>query len=195
MSKEHSIATGMLIALAAWTLTRLVDGVTQGGTIEYAATYAQVATGDHRPGSKITLTLTNLSRDTTVTNLNVAIYDQQGLIKFDETEPGECAFGVPAWAEGARCKPRGDGMVFMAPMLIPGTSVQVAMRYQGPITGPDRPIFRIKADADSQIRLVSPGLETQLARHELPLLAGLLVATLALLILSVGQGVIKAAAG
>ena len=60
LSKDHSVATGLLIALAVWTLTRLVDGVTGTGTIEYDTQYSTI-TQDGKPVSRVEVTLTNLS--------------------------------------------------------------------------------------------------------------------------------------
>ena len=191
MSKEHSVGTGLLLGLAVWTLTRLVDSVTQGGTIEYQSNYRTVSVGAGHTMSEIEVRLTNLSRDASVKNLEVIIYDPHDRIVFEATPPGRCAFGVPAWAKDAKCNPNVNGMAFLAPMLIPGTTVAVAIRYAGPIVGDGRPIFRIKADADSKIRLTGPGWETWVAQHEGRLLVVTLVVTLVLLLISVGAGVAK----
>ncbi len=191
MSKEHSVGTGLLLGLAVWTLTRLVDNVTQAGTIEYQSRYRTVSLANGQTTSELEVRLTNLSRDVSVKNLEISIYDPHDKITFDATPPGRCAFGVPAWAKDAKCAPNVNGMAFMAPMLIPGTSVAVATRYTGPIVGDGRPIFRIRADADSQVRLIAPGWETWVAGHESQLLIGTLAVTLVLLLISIGIGVAK----
>jgi hypothetical protein len=192
LSKERSLATGLLIALAAWTLTRLVDGIAGSGTIEYAISYSPATLADKRPGTKIDVRLTNLSRDTSITNLHVAITDPTAQLTFgNAASDADCAFQPPAWGENPQCEPHADGMVFDAPMLVPGTYARLGIKYASPDGVTARPIVRIKPEGTDGFRLVEPGLETYVARHETTLLLGLFGFTLVLFLISVAAGVPK----
>jgi hypothetical protein len=195
LSEKQSIATGLLIGLIVWTMTRLVNGVTASGTIEYATVYSPTTLADGQSATKIDVTLTNLSRDTTVTHLQVSINDPYLKTTFStDRRDSNCAFEPPAWAADATCEPHNVGMTFEAPMLVPGTYVRVGIKYTQAPDATHRPIVRIQPDAESKCQLVEPGLQTFVARHETALLLGLLGITFLLFCISVAAGVREASA-
>jgi hypothetical protein len=192
LSEKQSIATGLLIGLVLWTVTRLVDGITGSGTIEYDTVYTPTIRANGQPGTKIEVTLTNLSSDTTVTTLQVSINDPYLKTTFStDRDDSNCAFEPPAWAADAICEPHNVGMTFEAPMLVPGTYVRVGIKYTQASDATHAPIVRIRPDTATKFQLVEPGLRTFLARHEAALLLSLLGFTLLLFCISVAAGVPK----
>jgi hypothetical protein len=187
LGKEHSIGTGLLIALLVWTLTRLVDGVTIGGTIEYDTTFSRATLANGQSGMAVSVVLTNLSHDTIVKNLRALVYDPGGTLVFD-TDRRDCGFEPPAWAQDATCTPDPTGMNFVAPMLVPGTSAKVVIKYSDAKAPGTRPVVRIGPDDSSKARLVMPGVETFVARFESYLLFALSMLTMGLLFLSIARG-------
>jgi hypothetical protein len=189
LSREKSLATGLVIGLFAWTLTRLVSGITESGTIEYATRVTRATLADGRAGSRIKVRLSNLSHNTAVTNLQASISDPTGKITFsDDVKDRACWFAPPAWGEEPDCKPYTTGFRFSAPMLVPGTHASFAINYTQAEGDAVRPVVRIKPDGATKVRLVEPGLETFLARHETGILLGLLAAAAVLFVVSVAAG-------
>jgi hypothetical protein len=187
LRKEQSVATGLLIGLMIWTVTRLVDGIATSGTIEYDTDISPAALKNGTPASLMNVVLTNLSTDTPVTNLQVSIADPYFKTDFS-TDRAEsyCSYEPPAWVgNDAVCEPHRDGMTFTAPMLVPGTSVRVSTKFTQAGDAAHRPIVRIKPDGISKVQLVEPGVQTFVARHEAGLLIGLLGAALLLFGISV----------
>jgi hypothetical protein len=185
LSEKQTIATGLLIGLIAWTVTRLVDGILGTGTIEYQTVYSPAKLDNGMDGTKIEVTLTNLSRDTSVSGLKVVINDPTGKTTFSNNPRDKnCAFEPPAWADDATCEAYKDGMTFETPMLVPGTFVRLAIKYMqsGAL---HQPVVRIRPQPDSKLQLVQPGVQTFVARHEVMLLLALLGATLVLFGISV----------
>jgi hypothetical protein len=181
----------LLIALTAWTLTRLVDGVTSNNTIEYDTLYTPAKLASGEAVSKVEVTLTNLSSDETVTDLTAAVSDPRFATAF--IEPPECHFDPPSWVDQGRCdlSPR-EGLLFNAPTLLSGSRARFAVRYRGSIEPSRRPIVRIKSGGSGKLRLITPGVETFVVRHESAMLLWLLGLTLVLLVLSVRAGITDA---
>jgi len=185
LSDKQTIATGLLIGLIVWTLTRLVDGILATGTIEYQTVYSPAKLDNGMDGTKIEVTLTNLSRDTSVNGLKVVINDPSGKTTFSNNpRDTNCAFEPPAWADDAICEGHNDGMIFEMPMLVPGTFVRLAIKYMQSGAA-HQPVVRIRPQPDSKLQLVEPGLQTFVARHEVALLLALLGTTLVLFGISV----------
>jgi hypothetical protein len=193
-SSDKSLATGIVLALIAWSVTRLVDGVTTTGTLEYDTTISPTKLAEGQPGSLILVKLSNLSGDTLLTNLEATLSDPSGKIRFS-TNPKDrgCAFEPPAWGENPTCDPHVTGFAFTAPMLVPGTYATFGIKYTVAAGADVKPVLRIKPDGSTKVRLVEAGLETYIARHQTGLLAGLLLVTLVLFLLSVAAGVPKVA--
>jgi hypothetical protein len=185
LSDKQSVATGLMIALMVWTLTRLVDGILSTGTIEYRTVYSSATLANGTAGNKIEVTLTNLSRDTTVNGLKVVVHDPYGKTTFSgDPRDVNCAFEPPAWADDAKCEGSTDGMSFETPMVVPGTFVRLAIKYtQSGAT--HQPVVRIRPQPDSKLQLVTPGLQTYVARHEVALLLALLGTTAVLFGISI----------
>lgn len=181
LRKEQSIATSVLIGLIIWTLTRLVDGIATSGTIEYDIDVSADTLKDGTPASLIEVGLTNLSTDTPVTDLQVLIADPYNRTLFSTVrEDSHCAYEPPAWVgNGAVCEPHRDGMTFTAPMLVPGTSVRVGIKFTQRADAAHGPIVRIRPDGP-KVQLVRPGVQTFVARHETALLVSLLAVALCL---------------
>jgi hypothetical protein len=192
LSDKQSIATGLMIALIVWTVTRLVDGITNSGTIEYDTVYTDTTLANGQPAKRIEVTLTNLSSDTAVSKLRVAISDPYRKTIFS-TERGDssCAFEPPAWANDAICDSHDIGMTFEAPMLVPGTSARIAMKYTQSNDATQRPIVRIRPEATGKFQLVEPGVRTFVARYEAAVLLSLLCFTFVLFIISLAAGMPK----
>jgi hypothetical protein len=187
LTDKQSIATGLLIGLMVWTVTRLVDGITSSGTIEYAVAYNDARLADGRPAKQAEVTLTNLSTETSVSNLQVVIHDPDNKTQFSAVrDDSNCIFEPPAWVEGSTCDPHNVGMTFNAPMLVPGTYVRVGIKYTQSADAKHDPVVRIRpGDGTSKFQLVKPGLRTLVARHEAALLLVLMGVTIGLFMLSV----------
>lgn len=190
LSREHSVATGLLIALTVWTLTRLVDDVTGSSTVEYDAQYMPATLPSGEAVSKVEVTLTNLSSDETITDLSAALSDPR--LKAVFIEPAQCRFAPPSWVDQATCdlSPR-EGLLFTAPALVSGSRAWFAVYYRGSIEEKARPVLRIKTGGASKLRLMTPGVVTFIVRHESGILLSLLGVTVILLVLSVGAGIEK----
>jgi hypothetical protein len=180
LRKEQSIATSVLIGLVIWTLTRLVDGIAASGTIEYNVDVSSDTLADGSAASLIEVELANLSSDTAVTNLEVMIADPYGKTRFSKANGDfHCAYEPPAWVgNDAVCDAEPDGMAFTAPMLVPGTSVRVGIKFTQLPEAQYDPIVRIRPDVTSKVQLVEPGVQTFVARYEAPLLLTLLAVAL-----------------
>lgn len=189
LSKDSSIAAGILLALVVWTLTRIVNDITDHATIEYDVTYAAISLPDGRAGGEMSVVLSNLSHDLALQNLAAAITDPAGKAEFIATS-ARCAFPMPTWANDAVCAAHQDGLSFEAPWLIPGNRLSFSIRYAGSVEPRDRPIVRIRpSSGDSRLRLVTPGLQTWIVRNELPLLSGLLAVSVLLYCVSLAVGI------
>ena len=127
---------------------------------------------------------------TAVANLQASIYDPYGKTTFSvDRADSSCAFEPPAWADNAVCEAHNIGMVFNAPLLVPGTYVRISIRYTQTADAIHRPIVRINPRGDTKVQLIKPGIQTFVARFEAPLLVGLLGVTLVLFAVSVAAGV------
>lgn len=188
LGERHSIATGLLIALILWTLTRLVNEITGSGTLEYDVQISDTELADGSAGQKVEVTITNLSHDTVITNLQASISGSQQLTFSSNRTDRNCAFAPPAWGENPVCDGYATGLNFAAPMLVPGTHARFAIKYRRVAGSADKPIVRIKPDGASNVRLVEPGVETFLARHETKLLLALLFVAAILFFVSVRAG-------
>jgi hypothetical protein len=190
LGKEQSIATGLLLALTIWTVTRLVDGITGSGTIEYDTVYSPSTLASGEPAVKVEVTLANLSSDTAINNLQVLIADPDVKPIFSaDPRDSECGYEPPAWSGGAVCEAHPVGMSFTVPILVPGTSVRAGIKYKAGENPRERPIVRIKPDGTTKFQLVEPGLQTFVTRHQAALLVSLLTITLVLFAISVAAGV------
>lgn len=191
LSKDNSFATGLLLGLLVWTFTRIADGITGSGTIEYDVTYAATTLKDGRAGALVSVVLTNLSHDTAVQNLEVTISDPLATTEFI---PGEehCAYPPPTWAQDAKCEAFPTGLNFYAPWLVPGNQVSLAIKYVGSLEPGKRPIVRIRpSDTDTKLRVIEPGFETWVARHEMGVLFAILIVASLLLMASVAAGITR----
>lgn len=190
LSKDKSLAVTLLIGLIAWTLVRLIDGIAASGTIEYATTIRRATLHDGRDGQLIEVRLENLSRDTAMKNLRVSVSDPTGRLEFG-VHPSDraCSFQAPAWGENPLCDAYANGLSFAAPMLIPGTSARLAIKYahRGKDAGA-APVVRIGPDGSTKVRLIEPGIETFLVRHETALLLTLLIVAAVLFIVGTAAG-------
>jgi len=190
-AKDHSFATGLLLALLVWTLTRIVNGVASSGTIEYDIAYSPSVLADGRNGTLVSVTLTNLSRETSIRNLAVVISDPAGKIEFVPAEK-RCAYPPPAWVEGASCEAYPNGLSFFAPWLVPGNEVRMAIKYAESGEKADRPVVRIRpSDTDTKIRLVEPGFQTWVTRNETCILLWFALFTFIFLVLSIAAGIVN----
>jgi hypothetical protein len=187
--KDQSIATGLLIGLIIWTLTHLVDSVTSNGSIEYATAYTNATLEDGTHVYQIEVDVSNLSSDTPIPNLEVSIQnpgpDHQASFYPAETS---CKFQPPSWVGAALCDSHDDGGDLMVPLLVPGTSVSMAMKYLGSVAPSSRPIVRIRPGTVSNFRLITPGPATFITRYETDLLLGILVLSVLLFVISVSGG-------
>jgi hypothetical protein len=194
LRKEQSISTGLFIGLLIWTVTRLVDGITGSGTIEYHTAYSETTLASGRPATKIDVTLTNLSTDTAVSNLQASISDPDPRTVFSVApNDSRCAYEPPAWVDTdkAVCAAHTAGMAFTAPMLVPGTSVRFGIKFTQASDAVDWPIVRIKPDGAAKFQLIEPGLQTFVTRHEPALLVALLAIALLLITISAASSVPK----
>jgi hypothetical protein len=189
LGKDQSIATGLLIGLIIWTLTRLVDGVTTSGSIEYSTKYSSASLANGAQGERMDVRLTNLSRDTAIPDLQAVISDPNEKTNFSVAQKdSECVFEPPAWADKAVCDPHPIGLNFSEPLLVPGTYVQISIKYTQAAGAVNRPIVRINPSGTIKVQLIQPGIQTFVVRHEVLLLIGLLAATLTLFGFSVAAG-------
>jgi len=186
-SKDHSFATGLLLALVIWTLTRIVDGVSHSTTVEYDISVAPDQLKDGRVAETMSITLSNLSTEAAVRDLQVAISPAGGTTFVD----GEatCAFQSPAWGADAVCDARKDGANFRLPMLVPGTKARLTVRYlPGSEPGEKAAVMIRPSDSDAKMRLVKPGFETFVTQHQIAILLTLLALGAALLFGSIAAG-------
>ena len=97
LSKDKSLATGLILGFMAWTLMRLVDGIAANGTIEYDIANNPATLADGRPGYVVRVTLTNLSADTALTNLKASIAAATADIVFSaDPRDRSCALSLQA---------------------------------------------------------------------------------------------------
>jgi hypothetical protein len=186
--KEHSLATSALIGLIIWTLTRLVNSIATSGTIEYDIDISSDTLRDGTAASLIEVELTNLSTDTTkVTDLKVVIADPDNKTIFSTAKgDSHCAYESYVWVGSeAECDPHPDGMMFVAPLLLPGTSVRAGIKFTQRADATHDPIVRIGPGVTSEVRFVESGVQTFVARHEAALLLTLLAIALFFFVLSV----------
>ena len=188
LGKEHSVVTGLLIALTVWTLTRLVDDVTGRSPIEFDARYMETELKGGEVVSRVEVTLVNLSADETLTDVQAAISDPRLTAQF--IKPADCRFAPPSWVDQGRCDlSEREGFFFTAPTLVAGSRAWFAVNYRGSREEQSRPVLRIKAGSTDKLRLLPSGIETFLVRNETALLLSLLGIALVLLVLSVGAGI------
>jgi len=188
-SKDKSLATGLILGFMAWTLMRLVDGITANGTIEYDIANTPATLADGRDGFLIRVTLTNLSADTALTNLKASIAAPTADIVFSvDPKDRSCAFEPPGWGGQPTCDAFASGFDFMAPMIVAGTHVEFEVKYTRADTATELPVVRIRPDA-AKFRLVEPGFSTFVARNQVGILLALLLLAIVTLCLSVAAGV------
>jgi len=189
LSKDKSLATGLILGFMAWTLMRLVDGITSNGTIEYDIAHSPTSLADGRDGYLIRVTLTNLSADTPLTNLKASIAAPTADIVFSvDPRDRSCAFEPPGWGGQPTCDAFASGFDFLAPMIVAGTHVQFQVKYTRPATSSTEPVVRIRPEA-AKFRLVEPGFSTFVTRHQVAILLALLLLAMVTLFLSVAAGV------
>ena len=189
LSRDKSLATGLILGFMAWTLMRLVDGIAANGTIEYDIANSPATLADGRDGYLIRVTLTNLSADTALTDLKASIAAPTADIVFSvDPRDRSCAFEPPGWGGQPTCDAFASGFDFLAPMIVAGTHVQFEVKYTRPGTLASLPIVRIKP-ATTKFRLVEPGFSTFVARNQVGILLALLLLALITLFLSVASGV------
>jgi hypothetical protein len=191
LSKDKSLATGLILGFMAWTLMRLVDGIASNGTIEYDIANSPATLADGRPGYVVRVTLTNLSADTALTNLKASIAASTAGIVFS-TDPKDrsCAFEPPGWGGQPTCDAFASGFDFLAPMIVAGTQVEFEVKYARAEDTTELPIVRIRPET-TKFRLVEPGFSTFVARNQVGLLLALLMLALVMFFLSVAAGVPK----
>jgi hypothetical protein len=191
LSKDKSLATGLILGFMAWTLMRLVDGIAANGTIEYDIANSPATLADGRAGQRVRVTLTNLSADTALTNLQASIAAPTGGIIFSaDPKDRSCAFEPPGWGGQPTCDAFASGFNFVAPMIVAGTHVQFEVKYTRPEGSSALPVVRIRPET-TKFRLVEPGFSTFVARNQVGLLLTLLVLALVMFFLSVAAGVPK----
>lgn len=193
LSKDRSVATGLVLALAVWTLTRLADGVLDHATIEYDASYVHDVSTQGALSSRFDVVLTNLSRAQRITDLQVVVTDPDGTARFVSDRPRPCAIETPSPA-GAECYVEPNtGLSFKARVLLPGTRARIALRYQKPEASQAPLQMRLQPGAPDDVRVLKPGIETFIARHQTGLLLTILGASFVLLMMSISVGVSRAA--
>jgi hypothetical protein len=191
LSKDKSLATGLILGFMAWTLMRLVDGIAANGTIEYDIANHPATLADGRSGYVVRVMLTNLSADTALTNLKASIAASTSDIVFSaDPKDRSCAFEPPGWGGQPTCDAFASGFDFLAPMIVAGTHVQFEVKYTRPDGNSALPIVRIKPET-TKFRLVEPGFSTFVARNQVGLLLALLMLALVMFFLSVAAGVPK----
>ena len=189
LSKDKSLATGLILGFMAWTLMRLVDGIAANGTIEYDITNTPAKLADGRAGYLVHVTLSNLSADTALTNLKASIAAPTADVVFSvDPKDRSCAFEPPGWGGQPTCDAFASGFDFMAPMIVAGTHVEFEVKYTRPDSATALPIVRIKPET-TKFRLVEPGFSTFVARNQVGILLTLLLLALITLFLSVAAGV------
>jgi hypothetical protein len=180
-SDKQSVATGLVIGLIIWSLTRLVDTVTGSPTIEYDTQISPTVLADGSAGYKVDVTLTNLSHDTVIRNLRASVYGSKHLRFSSNPDDRKCAYGLPVWIQEPTCEAFSIGMNFSAQMLLPNTYVKFGVKYTRDAGSADEPLVRIGPEGESNLRLVERGLETLIVRHETGLLLGMIGLALAML--------------
>ena len=189
LSKDKSLATGLILGFMAWTLLRLVDNIAANGTIEYAIANSPATLADGRSGYLIRVTLTNLSADTALTNLRASIAaPNPGIVFSDNPRDASCAFEPPGWGGAPTCEGVASGFDFLAPMIVAGTYAQFEIKYTRPAGATDLPVVRIKPET-TKFRLVEPGFSTFETRYQVGILVTLLLLAMVTLFLSVAAGV------
>lgn len=188
LSKDRSLVTGLVLGMAVWTLTRLADGVLDHATIERAERYVHDVSAKGATTSRFEVDLTNLSRAQRITDLHVVVTDPEGTANFLSGPPPPCAIEAPSPA-GAECYVEPNtGLSFKAQVLLPGTRARIALHYQKPGAAQAPLRMRLQPGAPQDVRVLEPGIETFVARHQTVLLLSLLGATFLLLIVSVAAG-------
>lgn len=194
LSKDKSLATGLILAFMAWTLMRLVDGIAANGTIEYDIDNSPATLADGRAGYVTRVTLTNLSADTALTDLRASIAAPTADLVFSvDPKDRSCAFEPPGWGGQPTCDAFASGFDFLAPMIVAGTHVKFEVKYTRPGTSTTEPIVRIKPST-TKFRLIEPGFSTFVTRHQVAILVAMLLLALITLFLSVAAGVSETAA-
>jgi hypothetical protein len=191
LSKDASIAAGVLLALIIWSLNRLVDGVTGTAAIEYSQSVSTDKTVADGSRQMFELAIANLSRDTAVQNLTVTVAAPNNNPEFVEGT-ARCIFPAPQWVDDSQCDGHNTGVVFQAPWVLPGNQVVIRVDYTG-TNSDSKPVTRIKADGlqSAKLRMLTPGLETWLIRHQTALLVATLCFATGFYVLTVGAGIAR----
>ena len=190
LSKDHSFATGLLLALLVWTLSRLVDSVVGSATVEYAISTKTVKLASGQDGTRLSVELSNLSRDTALRDLEVVVHDPKGATEFSvNPRDTSCEHPEPAWAADGVCTAKKDGLFVVFPSLVAGNRVRASIAYSASAANVDRPTVRIRptTDGDVKLRLMKPGFDTWLVRHEVALLLFFFVAVAVLFVASIAS--------
>jgi hypothetical protein len=182
LSKEKSLATGVVLAFIAWTLTRLVDGITAYNTLEYDVTQKPSSLADGRAGYTYQVLFTNLAGETTLKSLRATVSGSADITFSDVASDHSCAVQPPAWGR-VECEAFPAGFKFTAPPLVAGTFAGMEVKYTRAAGSSDVPVLRILLAEGQDFRLVEAGLATRAVRHQTGILITFLaVATLSLLL-------------
>ena len=189
-AKQTSVATGLLLAAMAWTVTRLADAVDAYDTLEYQVTQSRDVLADGRKGFLVKVKLRNLSGGTTLESVRAQLSTHARGVEFS-ANPDDylCAVEPPGWAGNPKCDPQGIGFDFSIDNLTPGTYVGFQARYTRPDGANETPVLRVNLPANKNFRLLESGLATGALHHQTAILAGLIVLLFVLLVLSIVAGV------
>jgi hypothetical protein len=155
-NKDKSLATGVTLAFVAWTLMRLVDGVTAFNTLEYRIEDRPTTLNDGRAGFAYRVTLSNLAGDTTLKSLRASVSSSNGGITFSEDHKDfRCAVQPPAWGLVVECQAFDtSGFNFTAPPLVAGTYAAFEVKYTRAAGTTEEPVLRILPAEGQDFRLV-----------------------------------------
>lgn len=188
--KQTSVATGLLLAAMAWTVTRLADAVDAYDTLEYEVSQSRDVLADGRKGFLVEVKLTNLSGGTTLESVRAQLSTHAKGVEFS-ADPRDylCAVEPPGWAGNPTCEPHGIGFDFSIDNLTPGTFVGFQAHYVRPDGVNQLPVLRINLPSNKNFRLLESGIATGALHHQTAILAGLFVLLFVLLVLSIVAGV------
>ena len=175
------------MAFVAWSLTRLVDGVTAYNTLEYDVSNKAKILADGKAGFALRVKFTNLSGDTPLRSLKALVSAPHSSLRF--AGDIKCAVQPPAWAGKVTCESFASGANFESPMLVAGTYSGFEVNYTRPPDSNWEPVLRIQPDESQNFRLVKAGAETFAAKHQTAILMTLMGGGLLLLLVSLAAGV------
>jgi hypothetical protein len=189
-AKQTSVATALLLAAMAWTVTRLADAVDAYDTLEYQVSQSRDVLADGRKGFQVNVKLINLSGGTTLESVRAQLSTHAKGVQFsDNPQDYLCAVEPPGWAGSPKCNPQGIGFDFSIDNLTPGTYVGFQARYTRADGTDQMPVLRISLPSNRNFRLLESGIATGALHHQTAILAGLVVVLFVLLVLSIVAGV------